>query len=149
MKEHMMDLNIQISQGILLLFLCAAAIIDVRTKELPLLFLAAGGAGAIVLSLLKGEVSVLQMLLGCLPGAGLLLAARITDQGVGYGDGALLLIPGILLGLFPVILLLFCALLAAALTGIFLMIVKKWKKKRSLPFVPFLYVGYILLLLMG
>ena len=147
-REQKMELADQISKGILLLYLCAAAVLDVRTKELPLLFLAAGGACAIAMQLLSGELTVLQMLCGAIPGLGLLLAARITRQAVGYGDGALLLIPGLFLGLLPTVLLLLCALLIAAGTGIFLMAVKRWKKKQELPFVPFLYAGYILVLLL-
>ena len=82
---------------------------------------------------------------GCLVGAALVLLAWVTRQQIGYGDGLLFAVTGIFLGFFENLLLLIASLFPAAFfAGV--LFLKKKKKGYRFPFVPFVLVGYVLLL---
>jgi len=84
---------------------------------------------------------------GVLPGAGLLFLSRVTNGSIGAGDGWLLCICGAALGLKMNLSLLFYALILAGGASVVLLVLKKVRKDTKLPFVPFLFGGYLLTLL--
>lgn len=135
----------KIMQLLLLLFISAAAFMDNCTKKIPLMFLAAGfGAGVLLQILFPGKNAV-DLLGGCMVGAALVLLAWVTRQQIGYGDGLLFAVTGIFLGFFENLLLLVASLFPAAFfAGV--LFLKKKKKGYRFPFVPFVLIGYVLLL---
>ena len=135
-----------ISKILLLFFLGVAAVLDFRKRELPLIYIGAGFVTGAILHLVIGEPSALELLLGCLVGAIFLLIARISREAIGYGDGLMIIATGAFLGLIDNVLLMLCAVTLAALFSIGLLIMKKWKRKDEIPFIPFLLGGYVVLL---
>ena len=84
---------------------------------------------------------------GILPGAGVLVLSSVLRGSIGKGDGYLLCISGIALGLEQNMALLFYGLFLAGSTAMVLLILQKVKRDTKLPFVPFLFAGYILTLM--
>lgn len=84
---------------------------------------------------------------GILPGICVLILSVVLRGSIGKGDGYLLCISGIALGLEQNVALLFYGLFLAGSTAMALLILRKAKRNTKLPFVPFLFAGYILALL--
>lgn len=87
---------------------------------------------------------LLSCLIGTLPGIFLLTAGWSTRQQVGYGDGIVLLVIGIYLGFSASLSILLTALLLIAPVSLFYIVCRKAGRKKQLPFVPFLFAGYLL-----
>ena len=73
----------------------------------------------------------------------------LSKGGIGVGDGIVVLISGIYLGVQENCFLLLLALLVSSLYSGILWIVKKVDRKQKIPFIPFLLVGYIMRLVFG
>ncbi len=72
-----------------------------------------------------------------LPGIVLLLAGRMSKERIGYGDGWLVLALGMWISAERILKMLFWGMLLAVAAGMIL-------KKREVPFVPFLMIGFLL-----
>lgn len=83
------------------------------------------------------------LLYGCIAGIVLIILAFISKESLGYGDGAAVLIVGIGDGLKCALLTCGFAFILAAVFACFLLIRKK-NRKATIPFLPFLCIGYIL-----
>lgn len=101
------------------------------------------GILGIAVSIIFPVHKIYQILLGMGIGGFLLLASWISRQGIGAGDGIVVLICGIYLGFQKNCLLLICALLLSSLFSIILWIGKKVNRKQKIPFIPFLLLSYI------
>lgn len=86
------------------------------------------------------------VLTGMIPGMFLIGLAKITKESIGYGDGMVLIICGMVLGIRDVILLLFLALLLEMPVALWKLVVEKASGKTEIAFVPFLMAGYLILL---
>ncbi len=130
--------------------LAGSCFFDIREKRIPLQILIVGGIWAfiyLVLSVINGGADVLYKALpGLLPGAGLLLLGYLTEHKVGYGDGILLMIIGLMEGAGAVFLLFCIALFLQSVLAVLLVIIKKADKQTQIPFVPFLLLARIILL---
>ena len=126
---------------------------DVRTFRVPGWLILGGGVLGIVFNLMftmtkMTDVSpegwaIVRILLGTLPGVFLLLITYIT-KAVGYGDGLVLIVLGMVVGLQKAVLLLAIALFLAALCSVLLLVLRRVRKNSRLPFLPFLTVGWLL-----
>ena len=122
---------------------------DIKTRRLS-------GKGIFLFAIVGGIISVLfpayrigQILLGMGIGGGLLIMSLLSKGGIGVGDGIVVLISGIYLGVQENCFLLLLALLVSSLYSGILWIVKKGDRKQKIPFIPFLLVGYIMRLVFG
>ena len=77
----------------------------------------------------------------------LLLISKCTKEAIGYGDSLMILLLGMYLGGMRVLLVLFWASFLAGICSLFLLLGRKRKKKEALPFLPFLAVSYLGVLL--
>lgn len=136
-----------ISKTMLLIFLGAGAFIDAKTKKIPVLYAVIGAAAGVALKIFEGNLDILQTAGGFLVGVILYLLSIISKQAIGSGDGMVLAVTGIVLGFMGNIILLFSSLLAAGLYSGLMLALKKIKKKSSIPFIPFMLVGYDVLLI--
>ncbi|MDO4322999.1 MAG: prepilin peptidase [Lachnospiraceae bacterium] len=82
---------------------------------------------------------------GLLPGIICIVISWISRQSIGYGDSILVTICGISLGLMDCLQLLFTAFFLSGLYGLILIVVLKKSRKYDMPFVPFLFLGVLLL----
>lgn len=135
-----------IRKALPLLFLGTAAYTDMKKKTVSMRMALAFGLLA-----LAGEIfardPVPAWLAGAAPGCLLLLLSRVTDEAVGYGDGAALLVVGLFTGLSGALCVLMTALLLLCPVALLFLIWKK-NRKMTLPFVPFLLAAYLLWLIL-
>ncbi len=123
--------------------LIGSSIYDARQKTIPFWVLGVGSVWAVINSMfLMGEIGVLPALqtvaVSILPGAALLFLGFLTEKKVGYGDGLLLVIMGVLEG-GKAVLFTFCiGLFLQSVLAVVLVIIKKADKQTKIPFAPFM-----------
>jgi leader peptidase (prepilin peptidase)/N-methyltransferase len=130
------------------LYLLVVSIFDLKEKAVPWLFLASGSvlvAVGVVYSIFVGEMAWYHPLVGMIPGALLLLIARITEK-MGCGDGFVLLMIGGVDGYMGSFVVLCMGSFFAALFCVVLLAVRKVKKHSRIPYIPFLTGAYFLCL---
>lgn len=146
-----------IKRCFVLFFLTALTRKDIRERllSLPILvsfgivgiFFLMGVEGGLYALQGNAENGYLQNLAGRIcPGVISLLCARMSRGGFGMGDGWVILILGIYLGFGSTVYLLMLAFLCAFVFSLFYLIRTRCDKKQELPFVPFLLMGYLLML---
>ena len=74
--------------------------------------------------------------------------ARLTKDGIGMGDVKIIAAMAWILGLFDTLIVVLFALLICAGVSVVLLARKKKDKSDAVPFGPFLFLGYILMLLL-
>lgn len=79
----------------------------------------------------------------------LMVASKISKGGVGGGDVKLMASLGFGAGIYAALTTLLCALIICAAVAVVLLITKKKSRKDSVPFAPFIYLGYVAVLLLS
>lgn len=132
------------------LLLGVLAWLDIRTKKVSLVLvgiLAVMMLGMRIASFETGSgtgIWIAKLFVGLLPGGISLFCSYITRGQIGMGDGFVLAALGLGLGFRNVMVLWGVALCMAAVFAIFLLVFKRAGKKTELPFVPCLFLGYVL-----
>lgn len=139
----------EISQAGCLFYLGSLSIVDIRSRKIPIWLLAAGGVLAAGFQIIWGELPGILIILGGMVGLVFLAVSKATGEDFGYGDSILIGILGIYLGLWNLLCLLAAAFLFAAGAAMVALIRRKFRRKTLLPFVPFLGIGYVAVLLLG
>lgn len=140
---------------VVLLGLLSAMIIDMHTYKIPNIIVGIVLIIGIMLLIpefiLYRENFVITLIMSVV---GLLVCfvlfyvlARITKNGMGMGDVKLISALGWMLGLTNTLVTLVLALIICTFVAIFLICFKKKKKQDSVPFGPFIFWGYMLMLL--
>ena len=124
------------------------SVIDIKNKKLPIWLI---GVFAMVCFILRwfGGVLVWDFLFGLLPGIVLLLLAIGSGEKIGIGDAFVVGILGIGYAIENVISILGISLFLISVWAIGLLIVKKANKKTELPFLPYLFVGHLVVCLVN
>lgn len=125
---------------------------DIRTHKISTTVLAAGGAVSVwnfSCQLYAGEVDVWVVAAGIAVGSVFLLVSRVTEQGMGYGDSITILILGAFLGLWRLLEVLCVSFLAVGICSVVLLSVKRMSRKCTIPFLPFLTGGYMVVVIGG
>jgi len=120
--------------------------VDLRVRKIPLIPVLVLGVGFFVYRLWNG-VPLSEVAAGVIPGGILLLVSLVTEESIGYGDGLVLLVLGVLCGAMEAVAVLGMALLLAAVLSMVLLVLKRVGRKTKLPFLPCLCSGYLLFLL--
>lgn len=84
---------------------------------------------------------------GLIPGIAIILLAYFTHQKIGYGDGILISIIGIALGFRDTFIVCIISFAASAIVAAFIILRAKLRRahvKQTLPFIPFVLIGYII-----
>ena len=135
-----------VAGGIMLGVMGAFSIYDLKYKKIPIWAVILFGV-AVLLYRLDVGVGIGELLAGIVPGAGLLLTAFCTKESIGFGDGMVLCVLGLFLGIKGSLAVLGMALVFAALLAAVLLVLKRAGKKTELPFLPCLFAGYLISLL--
>ena len=132
---------------ILLLYLLCSSYKDIKTKTIPIktsIFIAIVCFVAnIFIYNIKFTYIIMWMLKGCTVGFVLLLLALITKENIGYGDGLIFLIIGIGTGFENTILTCSLSFILTSIIAILLLLFRH-KKNTTIPFVPFICIGYVI-----
>ena len=137
----MAELMMKGSLGILLLI---TALQDIRTKKVSLWIIGAGAVIVCALVPFTHSISVIDRGVGILVGLGVMITSRATGGKIGMGDGYLLCVTGISFGFWGNMELFATALFAAALVSIVLLAFRLADRKKSIPFIPFLFLAYLI-----
>lgn len=137
----------QIIKVILGILLFVTSLQDVQTKKISLWIIAAGAVLICAGVPFSHSISVTDRAIGTLVGVGILITSKATGGKIGMGDGYLLCVTGISLGFWGNMELFAIALFAAAIVSIILLIFRLADRKKSIPFIPFLFVAYLIQLI--
>ena len=138
-----MEEKLQVVNLLEILFLGIGTYYDVKKQMLPVTYLwtftVVGILGTIFLRYQNIEDSVL----GALMGVGILFVGWLTKEAIGYGDGWVLVILGLLEGLLSLSLIMMAAFIMSALFGAWKLICLKEKRDSTMPFLPFLFIALL------
>lgn len=144
-KRRKRNINNYINSFIIAILLITA-IQDIRTKTISLWLIVMGMIIVLVYTIYL-RVNFLIPIGGILVGVLVVIISIATKGKIGMGDGLILMVTGINLGFWRNLEMFLYSLCIAAIISIILLIFKKVKKKDSLPFVPFILAGYILIVI--
>ena len=133
-------------QGIVLMVgLGFLALEDIKTRKIRSMSIIVFALVGAILSFLNGNWFDWRLILGFIPGIIVLFLGLLTKETIGYGDGLVVLALGCYLNIFEIIGL---SMLALTLAAVFLIVVYHKGKKELLPFVPFLFVAHLIVILL-
>ena len=119
------------------------SVIDIRWKKVSVRSLLILLAIAVLCQVLCSKGELRMMVAGGLCGGVFLFLSWFTQESFGYGDSILILVLGILSGGWNLLWILFAAFLIASVYGGIMIARKKYTRKNSFPFIPFLTVAYL------
>lgn len=125
-------------------FLCICAVFDIRRKEIPTVLIGIGFAGAFFINvwgIISGTISFIEIGLCLLPGIFFSLTSFCTKEKVGFGDGLMLLIAGLLIGFYRCFFVLCISLIFSSFFSLVLLLLRRVGKESRIPFAPFLVIG--------
>lgn len=128
---------------VLFLFLAVCAVFDGICKKIPLSVVWLGILTAVLLRFegAMGELSWQAAVVSLTPGILFWLLSFISGEKVGYGDGWVLLMIGLFLGVGRCFLILLTGLAAESFLVLILLAFRKVHRDKEMPFVPFLLLG--------
>ncbi len=129
-------------KGCMLVFLLWNGILDVRRQEVSLKSFWIFGIAGIVLNLWLRYQTWWELLGGMGVGVFLVAAAFLTREAVGCGDGLLVCVTGLYLGMWENISLLLGGTAVCALVMALGLMLGKVRRKDRFPLVPFLLLVY-------
>jgi len=138
--------------SLLVAFGYIATVTDIKSKVIPNQLIIAMFAAwiLVVVPQLFFDIDITWLylqdaLLGLAIGGGLsLLVYFMSRKGLGGGDVKFLAGAGIYLGMSNILTAMLFGSILAGLTGLILILIKKIKRKDSIPLTPFLYVGILI-----
>lgn len=140
----MAEKTLLLSLGVLLLI---CAIQDLFKKRVYLWVIGIGAVLTFICLPFLKELSVIDCIGGLAVGLTTMLISKITAGKIGMGDGLILCVTGVGLGFWNNLELFGVALFLAAVLSIILMILRVVDRKKSIPFIPFLFAGYLIIVL--
>ena len=135
-------MSFSLIMGIYLLVLAAE---DMFKKSIPLFLLIAGVIPCALSFALGPRPSAADRILGLSLGLVLLLAAKLSREKIGYGDAAVFCITGIAMGLRKGAVMTSLALFLLPVYAIVMLAKGRLNRKSRLPFLPFMFAGYVLM----
>ena len=132
----------EIEQAGCMLFMIICSAIDIKNRKLPLIILGAGGIGAVFFQLIERKDSYL-FIGGIMIGLFFCGISKVTNEGLGYGDSLVIMILGMLLGMWKVIYLLSLSFFCSAVFAVIYLVCRPRNRRKAIPFIPFLTLGYI------
>ena len=132
-----------IRMGLLGLILITQCVFDIKSKRLPLWITGAGVGVGMILWMIEGSCDFMRFT-SIIPGILCLVIAKVSREAIGYGDGLLLCMMGFYLECLTLIGICLWAFTLAGILGLFLLVTKRKKGKQEIPFVPFLFLGFLL-----
>lgn len=130
-------------QLIMGIYISVGAMFDLVKQKIPSVYLIVGTAMAVIETIWKCEQVLGIKICGAGIGILFLLIAKFTNEQIGYGDGWMILIQGIYLGIWELLQLLCIGFGICFLVSCVGMMCKKMNRRTRLPFYPFLLAGYV------
>lgn len=135
--------------GCLMGALSLLALEDLKIKKIPIIPLVLTGIVGMIFHLLNWNRNIWDILAGMFIGVVLYFISVITKGKIGRGDGVLFMVTAVYLGFWNNLVLLWIACILAGVVGSVMMIFFKKKKDYKLPFVPFVLLAALVMLVAG
>ena len=135
--------------GIVAAVLTVESISDIKTKSISLARLVCYMIVALALNIIMRYQSFISLFGGIIVGVIFLGFGILTKEGIGYGDGAIFICLGAVLGLYDNLRLLMYSLMLAAIDGGIYALVRKKNLKVRIPFIPCVLITYVVMTLVG
>jgi leader peptidase (prepilin peptidase)/N-methyltransferase len=135
--------------GIVAAVLTVESISDIKTKSISLARLVCYMIVALALNIIMKYQSFISLFGGIIVGVIFLGFGILTKEGIGYGDGAIFICLGAVLGLYDNLRLLMYSLMLAAIVGGIYALVRKKNLKVRIPFIPCVLITYVVMTLVG
>ena len=131
-------------------YLAYLSVEDIRKKSLPVPGIAAGLLFVPFFVITEGasNITLLDNLKGMIPGVLLIFISYLSRGQIGIGDGAVVLITGVAIGIGNIVIVLTGALMLISVFSMLMLLLGKLNRKSTLPFVPFVFAGYLGVLIM-
>ena len=130
-----------------ILMLILLSVSDLKSHTIPVLPVLAFAVVMAAVHLSAGDLPAVRIFTGMLPGLFLLAVSLASRSSIGTGDGIAVAACGAAIGLSSELASLTAALVLCCAYSIVLLIRKKAGRKDTLPFLPFLTAGHILVLI--
>ena len=130
-----------------ILMLILLSVSDLKSHTIPVLPVLVFAAVMTAVHLSTGDLPAVRIFTGMLPGLFLLAVSLASRSSIGTGDGIAVAACGAAIGLSSELASLTAALVLCCAYSIVLLIRKKAGRKDTLPFLPFLTAGHILVLI--
>lgn len=125
------------------------ALIDGYKRLVPCILIIAFVVIGIGLRIYDMTLFSVEMLYSLLPGIVILLIGFVTGEGIGYGDGLLVLSLGLYLSIAKLGAVLMMAITMSGIVALILFVLFQKEKSFEIPFIPFVLLGYLLMLCIG
>lgn len=132
----------KIRDVIVLLLLMVCCVSDIRTRKISTKILIGMSIGLAVFRLMIENEMFLSVCGGIFVGVLFMLISKWTKEAIGYADSWIILLLGGYLGAEKLLLLITIAFFLAGICSLVGLICKKWSRKYSIPFIPFLTLAY-------
>lgn len=133
----------KVRESLLMAFLVLNAWNDIRTRSIWLRSAWGFGILGLLYGFGTGEMIFSELWPALLPGLAFLAVGKLSRQSVGYGDGIVIMVMGLYVGIRTLAYSLMLSLVCAAMWAIILVIFFKKKKQEQFPFLPFILLGYL------
>ena len=117
---------------------------DIRKKKINLGICIISISFIILGNLLYHLESLFFMISGLLVGGFVMIVSYITKEAIGIGDGVAFVITGLAAGGIMNFEILIISLFLASFSGMYQLIFKKCNRKKTMAFLPFITISYIL-----
>ncbi len=128
--------------------LIVEGISDIKKREILLSGPIIAAALSVILLVIDPQRNISGALLGLAEGIVIIVFSFISNEAIGFGDGAVLCATGLLLGWKDNLFLFFWACLFCAVFSVIALIFRKAGKKTKIPFVPFMVPALLITVLM-
>ncbi len=128
-------------------YLLVMAVLDIKSRRIPLL------PGVILLVVITGlcipfAADIVSRLLGVAVGAFLYIVSKVSRGEVGEADAFVYAVTGMTIGIYHNVEVLLVSLFFAAIVSAFLLVIKRVDRKYKLPFIPFTFAGYVVVMVL-
>ena len=128
-------------------YLLVMAVLDIKSRRIPLL------PGVILLVVITGlcipfAADIVSRLLGVAVGAFLYIVSKVSQGEVGEADAFVYAVTGMTIGIYHNVEVLLVSLFFAAIVSAFLLVIKRVDRKYKLPFIPFTFAGYVVVMVL-
>lgn len=141
--------HVPIVNWVVLGFLFLASYYDIRYRTIPVKLFIVSGVLIVIYTMSEHRDMFGDCFAGAFIGVVLLLIGRITEESIGYGDGIVFILTGLLFGFRQNTLLLCVSLVVSTVYSVCLIVCRKGKNQTSIPFLPCVLIGSIIITLSG
>lgn len=123
------------------LFLTIQCYWDMKEQKIPLNVLILGGVSGLLVSV-YAQRDCMDVCMALLPGISFLIIGWLSRECIGYGDGFVICVLGLFYSWNTIWIIIFVSLLFSAGAALVLFVVLKKKGNDTIPFIPFLLLGW-------